>query len=80
MDVADHALICGMDTASPRVHLGDARSYCAHPHGRPQSVRREFPVVVLLHPCAAPWQASGRGSIGIEDVTDALPEVPAALS
>jgi hypothetical protein len=80
MDVADHALIFGMDTASPRVRPGNTRSYCVHPHGRPQSVRREFPVVALLHPSAAPWQASGRGSIDIEDVTDALPEVPAALS
>ena len=43
MDVGDHALIRGLGTASPLVRPGASRSYCGRRHGRPQSVRREFP-------------------------------------
>ena len=52
MDVGDHALIRGLVTASPLMRPGASRSYCGRRHGRPQSVRRQFP-----YRCPAPTPA-----------------------
>ena len=57
MDVGDHALIRGLGTASPLVRPGASRSYCGRRHGRPQSVRREFP---CRCPAPTPAQPYGR--------------------